>query len=126
VAGFIGSPAMNFLPGKGAEGGRIALDAGGSLPHAQGGVAAGQPVVVGVRPEHLVPASAADAAVSGNVELVEQLGADTLVHVSCGSAMVVARLPGGARAEVGATLALAVDSARVYLFDAATGARIRG
>ncbi|MBS0322003.1 MAG: sn-glycerol-3-phosphate import ATP-binding protein UgpC [Proteobacteria bacterium] len=124
VAGFIGSPAMNFLPGKGAGAGRVALDAGGIVMHASGTVDTGKSVVVGIRPEHLAPCSAADAAITGSVELVEQLGADTLAHVSHGGAMVVARLPGGSMPDVGTTLTLAPDPARVYLFDAATGARI--
>ncbi len=126
VAGFIGSPAMNFMAGKGAGAGRIALDAGGIVAHAKGIVETGKAVVVGIRPEHLTPCSAADAAITGSVELVEQLGADTLAHVGHGGAMIVARLPGGTGTEVGSTLTLMPDPARVYLFDPASGARLRG
>jgi sn-glycerol 3-phosphate transport system ATP-binding protein len=124
VAGFIGSPAMNFLPGKGAGAGKVALDAGGIVLHHQGVVETGKPVMVGIRPEHLVPCSAADACVTGAVEMVEQLGADTLTHVVHGGATIVARLAAGTHPTVGSSYALTADAARVYLFDAATGVRL--
>src|SRR5215218_2973635 len=83
VAGFIGSPAMNFLPGKGAADGTVALDHGGSLAPAVR-VAPGVALMIGVRPEHAIPVPPEQAAVSGPVEMVEQLGADALVHVGYG------------------------------------------
>src|SRR5215472_9581275 len=54
VAGFIGSPAMNFLDGRGEDGGRVALDGAGTMSVGRS-VAAGRRVTVGVRPEHLAP-----------------------------------------------------------------------
>src|SRR5437762_810254 len=84
VAGFIGSPAMNFLAGKAEADGRIALEHGGSVRHASGTAEAGRVVTAGIRPEHLAPSGAFDAHFSGAVEMVEQLGADTLVHLSHG------------------------------------------
>ena len=125
VAGFIGSPSMNFLAGRSGGGGGIALDHGGAVRHASGTAEAGREVIVGIRPEHLAPSGAADALFSGTVEVVEQLGADTLVHLSHGKDLLTARLPHGARPETGTVLDLTADPARVYLFDAATGARIR-
>jgi ABC-type sugar transport system ATPase subunit len=124
VAGFIGSPAMNFLSGKAGGGGRIALDGGGALRAASGDVAAGAAVTVGIRPEHLVPCAAAEAVLAGSVEMVEQLGADSLLHVAHGGATVIARVPHGAQPAVGSTLHLGADPAHVYLFAADTGARI--
>ena len=125
VAGFIGSPSMNFLAGKSEGGGRIALEHGGAVRHASGTAEAGRVVTAGIRPEHLAPSGAFDAHFSGAVEMVEQLGADTLVHLSHGKDLFTARLPHGTHPEVGSTLHLAADPARVYLFDAANGARIR-
>ncbi len=125
VAGFIGSPSMNFLAGKSEGGGRIALDHGGAVRHASGAAEGGRTVTVGIRPEHLAPSGAFDAHFSGVVEMIEQLGADTLVHLSHGEDLVTARLPHGAHPEVGSTLHLMADPVRVYLFDAANGARIR-
>jgi sn-glycerol 3-phosphate transport system ATP-binding protein len=125
VAGFIGSPSMNFLPGKGAGSGKVALEHGGIVQYATGSVDAGRAVVAGIRPEHLTPASPADAFVTGPVEMVEQLGADTLIHIAHGSAAVIARLPHGTHPDIGSSFSVAADPSRVYLFDAATGNRIR-
>src|SRR5271154_5064883 len=55
VAGFIGSPAMNFMPAKGDGGSRFSLLAGGGVMAAVGGAEAGYAVTVGIRPEHLMP-----------------------------------------------------------------------
>ncbi|HET9338472.1 MAG TPA: sn-glycerol-3-phosphate import ATP-binding protein UgpC [Casimicrobiaceae bacterium] len=125
VAGFIGSPSMNFLAGKGAGPGKVALEHGGIVRYAAGQVETGRDVVVGIRPEHLAAAEAADASFAGTIEMVEQLGADTLVHLSHGSDAAVVRRPHGLPADVGATMHVAADPARVYLFDAASGVRIR-
>jgi sn-glycerol 3-phosphate transport system ATP-binding protein len=125
VAGFIGSPSMNFLAGRSQGSGGIALDHGGAVRHASGTAESGRAVTVGIRPEHLAPSRAGDALFSGSVEMVEQLGADTLVHLSHGDDLLTARLPHGTLPDVGSTLHLSADAARVYLFDAGTGARIR-
>jgi sn-glycerol 3-phosphate transport system ATP-binding protein len=125
VAGFIGMPAMNFLPGKGAGAGKVALDGGGIVQHAQGAIETGRPVVVGIRPEHLMPCEPADACILGTVEMVEQLGADTLVHVGHGGTLVVVRLSQAVNPVVGSAYAVAADPGRVFLFDHATGVRIR-
>jgi ABC-type sugar transport system ATPase subunit len=57
--------------------------------------------------------------------MVEQLGADTLVHIAHGSEPVVARLPHGTQPEPGTKFSVTADPARVFLFDATTGARLR-
>ena len=123
VAGFIGSPSMNFLPAKASGGNRFVLDAGGTVVAVDGRPAAGVPVTVGIRPEHLRPVGERDAMLAGEVQMVEQLGADTLVHVAHGNDTVVARLPHGQHPDVGTTLHLGADPARVFLFDSA-GARL--
>jgi sn-glycerol 3-phosphate transport system ATP-binding protein len=125
VAGFIGSPSMNFLAARADGGDRIALDHGGFVRHASAAVATGRAVAVGIRPEHLRPAEPTASLFAGTVELVEQLGADTLVHLAHGNDLVTARLPQGAAHGAGSALHLTADPASVYLFDAATGARIR-
>jgi sn-glycerol 3-phosphate transport system ATP-binding protein len=125
VAGFIGSPAMNFLPAKGEGGSRFSLLAGGTMTAAVGGAEAGRAVTVGIRPEHLRPSSGADAMVSGTVEMVEQLGADTLVHIGHGADTIVARMSHSIAHDVGTTMHLTADPARVFLFDSATGTRLR-
>ena len=123
VAGFIGSPAMNFLEGKSDGNGRVALDGGGSVPIAAK-LAAGRELTVGIRPEHLTPCKPSEANLVGSVEVVEALGADTLVHVSVAGRTAIARLPNGTSAEIGEPIALAATRDRIYLFDAGTGARV--
>jgi len=125
VAGFIGSPAMNFLPARAEGGSRFALLAGGAVTAAVEGTPAGAAITVGIRPEHLRPVPAAEAMLSGQVEMVEQLGADTLLHVGHGAETIIARMPHEIRHEVGSTIHLAADPVRVFLFDSASGARMR-
>jgi len=84
----------------------------------------GRAVQVGIRPEHLRPCDPSRAFFSGQVEMVEQLGADMLIHIAHGKDMVIARLPHGEAPAVGSTMALDADPARVFLFDAGTGARV--
>jgi sn-glycerol 3-phosphate transport system ATP-binding protein len=124
VAGFIGSPAMNFMRGRADGSGRIALAPGG-VARSNVRIDSGREVSVGIRPEHLVPCEAADAFLSGKVEMIEQLGADTLVHVAHGTEHIVARVAHGTHPAVDSILPLAADLSRVYIFDGATGARIR-
>jgi sn-glycerol 3-phosphate transport system ATP-binding protein len=124
VAGFIGSPAMNFLPGKANGDGRIALDHGGEARTSRAALSGGRAVMVGIRPEHLIPCGAGEAFVSGPVEMVEQLGADALVHVGHGETPIIARVPHGTSPTVGSTFCATADPARVFAFDAATGQRL--
>jgi len=124
VAGFIGSPAMNFLPGKVDGSVRIALDGGGAARGIKATAGAGRAVTVGIRPEHLVPCNPDGAFIAGSVEMVEQLGADSLLHVAHGGATVIARVAHGVHPAIGTTLHLAADPSNVYLFDAQSGARI--
>jgi sn-glycerol 3-phosphate transport system ATP-binding protein len=124
VAGFIGSPAMNFMPGKAKGGGEIALDHGGVARTSRAALEARRAVSVGIRPEHLVPCSESEAVVRGPVELVEQLGADALIHVGHGPTNVIARVPHGTAPEVGAAFCVKADPARVFVFDAASGTRV--
>ena len=65
VAGFIGSPAMNFVSGLAEAGGRIALGAAGVV-RTERPRGAGREVTIGVRPEHLALGAAADSAILGN------------------------------------------------------------
>src|SRR5437588_8136319 len=76
VAGFIGSPAMNLITGKLDTNAAVIGDL--RLPLAAAGGAPGRPVLVGLRPEHLD--LAADGPLALRVELLERLGADTILH----------------------------------------------
>jgi ABC-type sugar transport system ATPase subunit len=125
VAGFIGSPSMNFMPGKTNGDGRIALEHGGEVRSRHVPAESGRPLTVGIRPEHFIPSSEAGAALSGPVEMVEQLGADALVHISRGGGTIIARVPHGTSPQVGATFHVTADPARVFAFDTASGARLQ-
>ncbi|MGN6526669.1 MAG: ABC transporter ATP-binding protein [Burkholderiaceae bacterium] len=133
VAGFLGSPKMNFVPvtvsaGDGAglrvrsrEGdGEFALAAAA----AAGGPAVGDNATLGFRPDQVEIADedAAAGALRGHVDLVERLGDATLVHVNCAghSAPLIVRLPGHATPlATGSVVALRPDLARSRLFDSA-------
>jgi sn-glycerol 3-phosphate transport system ATP-binding protein len=125
VASFIGSPAMNFMQGH-ANGGNLEMAGGtvvrlfGALPPAL----AGREVCVGVRPEHLDVCSEADASFVAEVEMIEQLGADTLAHCSLAGGMIIARLPLGSGAKAGDRLPLRPQAGQLHYFGGTTGARL--
>ena len=107
VGRFVGSPAMNLVPGPAA----------GQAPG----------VVVGIRPELLRPAAELADGITLDVlvEVVEPLGSDVFVHgVTAGGDAVVARLAGNASVAPGERLALAAPAGEVHLFDEASGERL--
>jgi sn-glycerol 3-phosphate transport system ATP-binding protein len=125
VAGFIGAPAMNLLRARVAGGRAIAGAAALPLPQAAG-LGEGREIDWGVRPEHVELApGAADADAEVAVDLVEALGADTLVHarLADGGALTL-RLPGTTRVREGDRLPLRLPPAALHAFDAASGRRI--
>jgi sn-glycerol 3-phosphate transport system ATP-binding protein len=124
VAGFIGSPAMNFLPGRRVgdeievgEGVRVAL------PEALRAKAA-ENVTVGVRPEHLLTAGGTGPAFKLNVDTVEALGADSLLHCALGASTLVVRVDGHDTPEPGTALTVSAMPGKTYFFDTATGKRL--
>ncbi|QBE65879.1 ABC transporter ATP-binding protein [Pseudoduganella lutea] len=79
VAGFIGSPKMNLVPGTLDTAGGLQVG-GCRLPWREGAAGEAGHVTVGMRPEHLVPRP--DGAIRGEVLLVERLGAESYVHLA--------------------------------------------
>ena len=127
VAGFIGSPAMNFLSAE-VAGGSLALAGGGSIRLPAEGLPnqAGRRVTLGVRPEHLHPAADEAAAFRLQVQLVETLGADILAHGALegkGESLTL-RLPGSSAIREGDAVALAADPGALHLFDPDSGRRL--
>src|SRR5579859_2135490 len=125
VAGFIGSPAMNFLPGtlRRADGlAWVESDGGVRLPlPALGGGRDGQKVVYGIRPEHLT----LDAGgVPAKVLVVEPTGADTFVYAEIGGVPVCATFDERHDFSPDQPIELAPRLEAVHLFDAATGAKV--
>jgi sn-glycerol 3-phosphate transport system ATP-binding protein len=125
VAGFIGSPAMNLVAGRLQPGGVAIGDLILALDGARGGQAGepGRPVTVGLRPEHLDLAG--DGPITLKTELLERLGADTIVHGRlAGGAALVARAGGTLALSLGETVRLAIAPEHVHLFDAESGKRL--
>ena len=125
VAGFIGSPAMNFLPGtlrRDAGTARVELADGTRLdaPPGAGGVD-GQPVIMGMRPEHL---SLAETGIPSRVAVVEPTGADTFVacrHEGAEFSVVFRERHDFAPDTV---IHLQPDLQHAHLFDAQSGQRL--
>jgi multiple sugar transport system ATP-binding protein len=132
VAGFIGSPRMNFLPAKvasiDANGVGITLDASGEsvrLPVQGERLSIGAPVTFGVRPEHLEPgqpsaphAGERDAIVLARaITLVEALGEHSYVHLEQpGGAVLIAKAPGDARLKQGDQAHFCAPGSACHLF----------
>ena len=130
VAGFIDSPAMNFLAAKVGQDGK-SVDVAGtnagstiSMPLARPTSApVGTTVALGVRPEHLHPAS--DGPLQFEVELAEPLGADTLLHGRFGAAreLLTVRQAGHVIARPGELRHFKAEPGHLHLFDSQTGKR---
>ena len=130
VAQFIGSPAMNLFPGEITETGaqtKIALQNGGTAVCnvETPADAKGNAVNLGVRPEDL-SLTDGDAVLSGQVSYTEALGEVTLIYLDkdAGQDHYIAKLPGIHEDLRGKDVRLTADSAKMHLFDAATGLRI--
>jgi sn-glycerol 3-phosphate transport system ATP-binding protein len=128
VATFIGSPAMNLMPGKVVAAGRVET-AGGSLAFdaAQFALDTGRAVQVGVRPEDLqyVPPETASGGLAFDGEFVEELGATRLFHGISGGVPLVIAVAAATLSEAKTGARLMVEADKVHLFDVATGQSLR-
>jgi multiple sugar transport system ATP-binding protein len=123
VAGFIGSPAMNFVAGKVRRGAVEAGD-GVSLPMPRGASGEeGQSVIFGARPEHLSLANG--GGLPATVVVVEPTGADTQVFAKFNGADVTAVFRERHDFRPGETIRLVPDHERTHLFDAQSGKSLR-
>jgi multiple sugar transport system ATP-binding protein len=128
VAGFIGSPPMNFFEGTIEQNnGNLVFQAGFEAP--LDGVRAmalqdrvKRRVTLGLRPEHV--AEDANGGVPVLVERVEATGVENILYCSCNGASFVSRFPAGRAARPGDRLALGLDMERAHFFDPDTGAAI--
>jgi len=134
VAGFIGSPAMNFAAvritgengGLWAEGDGIRLKVPAPITERMGRHA-GSDVTLGIRPEDLRIANDADPldmSIAATVEVVERLGSEILLDVAVGSEMMVASVEPTVTAKVHEKLRLAVNPHRLHFFDNASEAAV--
>ena len=123
VAGFIGSPAMNFLPGilrRRSGAAQVEMNDGTLIdaPLTSGGVD-GQSVVYGTRPEHLMLAS--EGGIPADVVVMEPTGMDTFVACRHGGVDLSAVFRERHDFPPGSTIRLQPDLQRAHLFDAGTG-----
>ena len=148
VAGFIGSPAMNFFNGKLADG---RLQVGSYTIHLPDSTLAALQgfdgdVIVGVRPEDFVLGGHAGLAIAAQVEISERLGPEVLVHLRAADLPVaaigaqarqgedqqdsklndtiVARFDPDFSCSTGDTISLGVNRERIQLFDSRSGASL--
>jgi multiple sugar transport system ATP-binding protein len=125
VATFIGSPRMNLIKGIIAckeAAPSFSAAAGWTVPLAGRDLAAAdlQPVWLGIRPEDIRVVEASSAAdLTGNVVIVERLGAETYLNVVNGSETLLVRVQGDIALRPGDTVRLALDRASFHLFDQA-------
>ncbi|GAB3498465.1 sn-glycerol-3-phosphate ABC transporter ATP-binding protein UgpC [Spirosoma knui] len=136
VAGFIGTPPMNFIPGRLTEGaplrfvstgGQVQLDLTATLQAGQLRAYAGQSVTLGIRAEHLSHESFSEQTAhkqSVTVDAIENMGNETLVYGAIDSGQLIARLPAGYTAEFGQAVDLFWNLDKCHFFDTQTGAAI--
>jgi sn-glycerol 3-phosphate transport system ATP-binding protein len=129
VAGFIGSPSMNFFEGRiREEGNQIEMGGGDVFPVPNSSTASYRDalVTIGVRPEHFELVPDADAHSRITVDVVEELGADTIIHGKFGndSGDISARLQGYRDAKSGDVLPVRVASEHIHVFEKESGKRL--
>jgi multiple sugar transport system ATP-binding protein len=136
VAGFIGSPAMNFLDGEivredglvfRARGGALAIDLGGArVPSHES-----RAIALGIRPEDVHVAGRGGAAgalaeATARLDVMEPMGNEVFLYTRAGDDEIVARVPPQPLPEPGEPIRLAFDLGKLHWFDAETGERLAG
>jgi multiple sugar transport system ATP-binding protein len=128
VAGFIGSPQMNFLDAVIAEeNGKFVVKTCGSsviLPERMGkevlGPYVGKTVVLGVRPEDVDAAVGPNYDLDATIEIAELMGAEIHLHLDCQGSKVVVRAPSTYPGRVGDSAKLTLNKEKIHLFDKET------
>ena len=134
VAGFIGAPQMNFFRGRMTEGGGIAVagiaEAVMPAPGTFDLPGPGAEVILGLRPEHIVPdrhgmVPRRPVDLRAAVVMAEALGNESLVTATLGGVEFVARMADPRHVEEGEEMTFRIDSDRIHLFDPATERTLR-
>jgi sn-glycerol 3-phosphate transport system ATP-binding protein len=121
VARFVGSPQMNLIEGQLDESGAVLvcddlrIDLSEVLKDHPDRRREGA-LTLGIRPEDLRPTHEGRPSISGEVDIVEDLGSDRIIHLKCGNKELVVRLPGHASVRQGEILNLTADAGRLHLF----------
>jgi len=136
VAGFIGTPPMNFMSGKLVrDNGRIAFSAEGAIIDVSDELAdglsgeEGKAVELGVRPENMLSArSRAEEGLrntlSATVRVIEPLGDEMILYLSIGNADFLAKVEAHYQTEVDQKIEVPLDTSKIHIFDAETGENI--
>ena len=131
VAGFIGSPAMNFFRGRLRDDEQALEMHGASLPlgdlRGSGlplAAMRGREIVLGLRPEHLQRAGTTAAQFEAVLDVVEPVGNEVFLNLQYAGNALVARVAPQTLPAPGATLPMAFDPAHLHVFDAGDGRRI--
>lgn len=116
VAGFIGAPSMNFQDGFIDDDGRITVG-DQSLRPEQVSTHRGQ-AMIGIRPEHIALVGQEEADFTARVDLVEKLGAETLLYLSTSfqTRLMTARVDGGQKVNAGDTVHIRLDRSAIHVF----------
>jgi len=137
VAGFIGSPAMNFFPAKlRKDNGKLLVDAGAfavPIPESNTGTYQaheGKNIIFGIRPEDIHdpdfrPANVQTENIDAKVDVTELMGNEIFLHMLSGDNSFVARVDPRSNLRVGEKAQVAFDMNNVHIFDAETEAAIR-
>ena len=125
VAGFIGSPGMNFIEGvvgRGEQGALLACDDGSTLPIADGGPTPGRRVTLGIRPEHIE--IDAQGQIGVIVDVIEPTGSETHLYTTLGGSPLCVAAARRLDIQPGQGVRLAFPVNKVHYFDSASGARL--
>ena len=120
VAGFIGSPPMNFLDGRITGSTFVTTEGALSIPIGDRRPATADRITAGIRPEHIAIGSGA----TFTLDLVEPIGNEIFVYATSGPNRVVARVAPREMPPIGSAIELAFDPKQVHYFDIQSGARI--
>ncbi|AQR78991.1 sn-glycerol-3-phosphate ABC transporter ATP-binding protein UgpC [Paenibacillus larvae] len=132
VAGFMGSPAMNFIDAR-IEGNKLTIEGTEFIladPMAKALAAyQNKPVILGIRPEHIYGEDfsqhvSKDNKIRAIISVIENLGGENLVYFKIGNRMITARLHPEASVSVGENKPFVFDSSKLHFFDPETEARI--
>jgi multiple sugar transport system ATP-binding protein len=124
VAGFLGSPPMNFLDAEISEGALRGAGFAFPLPAWAIGLARGTAVILGIRPEDVTlgaPLSQGETPTTAPITLVEPMGSSTILYSQLGERLIAIETGKDTPLMVGSTVSLTVDPNRLHLFDVETG-----
>lgn len=122
VAGFIGSPKINFLDEQGRDDGEIKFVGGSFKEKALCSAVLPDSIKIGLRPEHVRIGSPEKMPLAGTVRLVEQLGSETFLYVEASSDnTLIARIAGQKAPQLGERIGLGPVNDLVYVFDSSNG-----